>query len=280
MFQATEGPRIASPRGMGKVLFAAFFSLGLVWKASAQADAGSPSPNPPDNQQTQPTNARSVSWREIIPNIADDQKQIWTFPARLTHDHYWIPTLAVLAITAGLVAADPWTDKPFVTTRAFHGFNAVFNATAASAGIAAMPATLYAVGFLRKDSYATNTALLAGEAVADSEIVATALKTATRRSRPEYIPESGNLADTWFESPGGVGLGHGAFPSGHTIAAFSVATVMARRYGKTHRWVPYVAYGLAATIGLSRVTTLAHFPSDVFVGAALGYSISRFAVLR
>jgi hypothetical protein len=27
------------------------------------------------------------------------------------------------------------------------------------------------------------------------------------------------------------------------------------------------------------VTTLAHFPSDVFLGAALGYSIARYDVL-
>jgi hypothetical protein len=52
------------------------------------------------------------------------------FPLILTHDHHWIPALAVLAVTAGLVAADPWTDKPFTTTTAFHGFNSVFNSTA------------------------------------------------------------------------------------------------------------------------------------------------------
>jgi len=28
------------------------------------------------------------------------------------------------------------------------------------------------------------------------------------------------------------------------------------------------------------VTTSAHFPSDVFLGAALGYTIARFEVLR
>jgi membrane-associated phospholipid phosphatase len=198
----------------------------------------------------------------------------------LTHDHNWIPALAIVAVTAGLVAVDPWTDKPFGTTTAFHGFNSVFSSTATSAGIAIMPVSLYAVGLWKKDSYAAHTALLAGEAVADSEIVATAFKTATRRERPQYFPTSGNFADSWFEGPGGVGLGHGGFPSGHAIAAFSVATVMSRRYGKTHRWVPVVAYGLAATVGFSRVTTLAHFPSDVFLGAALGYSVSRFAVLR
>lgn len=266
---------------MTRVLGVVFLSLGLAWSAQAQ-DTNNP-PNPPNlpaGQQAPLANDRSVSWPQIVPNILDDQKQVWTFPAYLTHDHYWIPALAVVAVTAGLVATDRFTEKPFTTTTEFHGFNSVFNATAASAEIAAVPVGLYTFGLLRKDSYAAHTALLAGEALADSEIVVTALKTATRRSRPEYISSNGNLADTWFEAPGGVGVGHGSFPSGHTIAAFSVATVMARRYGKAHRWVPYVAYGLAATIGFSRMSTLAHFPSDVFLGAALGYSVSRFAVLR
>ena len=45
-------------------------------------------------------------------------------------------------------------------------------------------------------------------------------------------------------------------------------------------WAPYAAYGLAGVIGFSRISLLSHFPSDVFMGAALGYSISRFVVLR
>jgi membrane-associated phospholipid phosphatase len=55
--------------------------------------------------------------------------------------------------------------------------------------------------------------------------------------------------------------------------------VIARRYGN-HRWVPYAAYGAAALVGFSRLTLSAHFLSDVFLGGALGYSISHFAVLR
>jgi membrane-associated phospholipid phosphatase len=74
-------------------------------------------------------------------------------------------------------------------------------------------------------------------------------------------------------------VSRGSFPSGHSIAAFSVATVFARRY-PTHRWLPYVAYGLAATVGFSRVSLSAHFPSDVFLGAALGVAVSRFTVLN
>jgi membrane-associated phospholipid phosphatase len=116
--------------------------------------------------------------------------------------------------------------------------------------------------------------MLAGEAVADVELLSVVLKNATGRARPSEIPPGGNYGDSWFES-----RKHGSFPSGHTIAAFSVATIIARRYGN-HRWVPYAAYGLAAAIGFSRLTLSAHFPSDVFVGGALGYSVSRFTVLR
>ncbi|HEX5228675.1 MAG TPA: phosphatase PAP2 family protein [Bryobacteraceae bacterium] len=225
-------------------------------------------------------NDRSVSLREMIPNVVDDQRRIWTFPAHITHHHNWIPVVAVLGVTASLVATDGLTGKPFATTDTFHGFNSVFNSSATTAGILAAPAALYTVGLLRHDSYASHTALLAAEALADSEVVVTALKTATRRERPEYFSKTGNFSDSFFENPGGYGLGHGGFPSGHAIAAFSVATVVSRRYGKTHRWVPYAAYGVATAIGFSRVTSLAHFPSDVFFGAALGYSVGRFAVLR
>jgi membrane-associated phospholipid phosphatase len=63
------------------------------------------------------------------------------------------------------------------------------------------------------------------------------------------------------------------------MMAFSVAGVFAQRY-KRHKWVPYVAYSLATAISFSRVTTGAHFASDTFVGAALGFSISHFDVLR
>ncbi|MGA2716124.1 MAG: phosphatase PAP2 family protein [Bryobacteraceae bacterium] len=124
-----------------------------------------------------------------------------------------------------------------------------------------------------------NTALLAAEAVGDSEILATVLKDATKRIRPAAIGTGQNYSDTWFDSSGSFLRGHGSFPSGHAIAAFSVATVVARRY-RNRKWVPYVAYGLAGTVAFSRLTLSAHFVSDVFVGGALGYSISRFAVLR
>ena len=52
------------------------------------------------------------------------------------------------------------------------------------------------------------------------------------------------------------------------------------RWQRQHRWAPYVAYALAGVIGFSLVATDAHFPPDVFIGAALGYVIARYNVVR
>jgi membrane-associated phospholipid phosphatase len=222
---------------------------------------------------------RDVSWVKLIPNLASDQKQIWTFPVALAHGKHWVPTLAVLGVTAALLALDPHEGAYFRRSTAFGGFNRVFSGNNTSLGIILPPASLYLTGLVRRDSKMKSTALFAGEALAGAEIVATAFKDADRRLRPASVPTNGNFWDTWFDDNTRLLRSNGSFPSGHTIGAFSVATVIARRYGN-HRWVPYVAYGGAALIGFSRLSLSAHFASDVFMGGALGYSIARFAVLR
>ena len=241
---------------------------------NAPHQAPTPSPVP---SQPSPAVDRPVSWKLLLPNLISDQERLWSFPARLVHS--WIPTAAVLGTTAGLVALDPTEASYFRHTPTFHGFNNIFAGNATVIGTIAAPVSLYAIGLIRKDSKMERTALLAGEAVADAEIVTTVLKDATKRVRPAGFPAQGNLNDSWFESSGSLLRGNGSFPSGHTIAAFSVATVIARRYGN-HRWVPYAAYGMAALVGFSRLSLSAHFMSDVLMGGALGYSISRFTVLR
>ncbi|MGH9436455.1 MAG: phosphatase PAP2 family protein [Terriglobia bacterium] len=222
---------------------------------------------------------RAVSWKSIVPNILCDQKNIWLFPARLGEDRNWVPALSVAGATAGLITADPGEARYFHQTSAFRGFNGIFTSNATVIGTILAPASLYAAGLVRKDSKMQQTALLAGEAVADAEIVTTVLKDIDRRARPATFTPHQNYWDSWFESGGSPLRGDGSFPSGHTIAAFAIATVIAHRY-RTHRWVPYVCYGMAALVGFSRLSLSAHFASDVFVGGALGYSISRFAVLR
>jgi len=246
---------------------------GSPTSAAPQAPAPSPVPQP------LPTVDRPVSWKLLFPNIVSDQEGIWTFPARLAQGQSWIPTAAVLGTTAGLLALDPTEASYFRRTTSYHGFDNIFTGNATVIGTIAAPLSLYAIGLIRRDSKMQRTALLAGEAVADAEILTTVLKDGTKRVRPAAIPPHCNFSDSWFESSGSFLRGNGSFPSGHTIAAFSIATVVARRYGN-HRWVPYAAFGMAALVGFSRLSLSAHFLSDVFIGGALGYSISRFTVLR
>jgi membrane-associated phospholipid phosphatase len=182
-------------------------------------------------------------------------------------------------VTAGLIAADAHDTPYFRRTQRFEGFNDVFSGRNTSLGMAIVPAAFLVVGHFRHDSYAEHTALLAGEAYADSAIVDIVMKASTRRLRPSDIAPTGNFSDTFFRSTKAFSGTSTSFPSGHAAAAFSIATVFAHRY-RQHRWVPWVAYGVAGAISFSRLTTQAHFPSDVFLGAALGFTISEFAVLR
>jgi membrane-associated phospholipid phosphatase len=167
----------------------------------------------------------------------------------------------------------------FRQTTDFHGVNRVFSTTGTGAAIAVVPAVFYGVSLLRHDSYDQGSALFAGEAVADDAILMVVVKAITRRARPTEFPVTGPYNDSFFRSNASF-FGKGtSFPSGHALMAFSVATVFARRY-REHRWVPYLAYAAASAIAFSRVTTGAHFPSDVFVGSALGFVIARYDVLH
>src|SRR5262245_52451321 len=88
-------------------------------------------------------------------------------------------------------------------------------------------------------------------------------------------PPNGDFSSTLFKGGPGVLVNRGSFLSGHTTGAFALATVLAERYAQ-HRWVPFTAYGLAGLVAFSRVSNQNHFPSDVFAGAVIGYSISHF----
>ena len=93
-----------------------------------------------------------------------------------------------------------------------------------------------------------------------------ALKFSTGRVRPKSAQDSGEWNGPNFDDV--------SFPSGHTSSAFAIATVLASEY-KNNPWVPPVAYGLATLTGLSRLNDNKHWASDVFLGGALGYFISK-----
>ena len=223
---------------------------------------------------------RQVSWRSLPKDFVHDQKAIWLlFPAQLAKGHHWLPTLAIAGGTAGLIVADSHAMPYFRThARNLDDVNDTFDAPITTAEVIGLPASLLVAGYIRHDSYQVATALLAGEAYADSAVVDLAVKAISRRKRPVDVRPGAPFNDTFF-SGGKSPFKGSSFPSGHAAGAFAVATVVATRY-HTHRWVPWAVYGLAAAVSLSRITTSAHFPSDVFLGAALGYTVTRYQVLR
>jgi membrane-associated phospholipid phosphatase len=222
---------------------------------------------------------REVSWRSLPKDFLQDQKGIWLFPTQLAKGRHWFPTLAIVGGTAGLIVADPHAMPYFRShARNLDDLNDVFGAPITSAEVIILPVSLMIAGYARHDSYQVGTALLAGEAYADSAVVDLVVKAITRRQRPSDVPAGGSFNDTFF-SGGKSPFKGSAFPSGHAAGVFAVATVVASRYHH-HRWVPWALYGFATAVSFSRVTTSAHFPSDVFLGAALGYTITRYQVLR
>jgi membrane-associated phospholipid phosphatase len=204
---------------------------------------------------------------------------MWLFPLKVAKGHYWLPTALVTGATAALIATDPQTMSYFRQTDAFQDSDHALGSSVSGGVIAAIPATFYVVSLLRKDSYGQATSLLAGEAVVDDAILMVVTKAITRRLRPTDIAVNGDYSDTFFKSHSGPLGKASSFPSGHAMMSFSIVTIFAHRY-RQHRWVPYVAYGVATAISFSRITTGAHFPSDVLFGAATGFAIARFDVLH
>ena len=97
--------------------------------ACAHVRSAGPSPRPASCRSAARP-GRSVSWTKLVPNVLSDQKQIWTFPTKLGKRKYWIPAVAVVGVTAGLVALDPKTAGYFRRSSSFDGFNRAFSGRA------------------------------------------------------------------------------------------------------------------------------------------------------
>lgn len=79
--------------------------------------------------------------------------------------------------------------------------------------------------------------------------------------------------DRQFPGPNSTGRfwgGGRSFPSGHSATSFAFAEAVAHRYPHK-RWLKWGAYALATGVSLSRYPPKKHFPSDILIGATLGY---------
>ena len=120
-------------------------------------------------------------------------------------------------------------------------------------------ALAYGVGCGEHHSYLRDTGFKALAAMAAAGTMDLGLKLAFDRQFP-YTPNS--TGKFWG--------GGRAFPSGHSATSFAFAAVVAHRYPQ-RKWIKWGAYALASGVALSRYPAKKHFPSDILMGATLGY---------
>lgn len=142
---------------------------------------------------------------------------------------------------------------------------------------------LGAYGYIFKHEKIRTTTLLATQSYITSGAISGIVKFLTGRERPYHIDPNAVATPTFHgpfyrapKEPNGKRLNN-SFPSGHTTAAFSAATVYALEY-KDRPLIPIVAYSAASLIGLSRLVENKHWATDVLTGAALGYLTGRLVV--
>jgi hypothetical protein len=122
---------------------------------------------------------------------------------------------------------------------------------------------LYFLGLLSHNDHERETGFLSGEAAVNSLVAVEALKYATGRLRPFQDSGLGEFRK-----------GGASFPSEHSAAAWSIAGIVAHEY--PNPFMKFLSYGAATLVSASRVTAKQHFPSDVLIGAAIGYLTSEY----
>jgi membrane-associated phospholipid phosphatase len=129
-------------------------------------------------------------------------------------------------------------------------------------------------GWLTNSPREKETFLMVTEALATSATWTGLLKVGSGRERP-YQREA---KESDWTGPLGIfsneanrrGKQFMSFPSGHSSAIWSIATILTHQYPKYYV-VPFLSYSIASAVAYSRMVVDAHWPSDVVVGSALGY---------
>ena len=123
-----------------------------------------------------------------------------------------------------------------------------------------IPTVMGIYALLKKDQPLLKDAVYIGTTVIEAVGVTYGLKYAFDRERP-YVKYPDKIHPIEPEdSP--------SFPSGHTAAAFSLATSLSITYPKWYVIAPSAVW--ACGVGMARMNQGVHYPSDVLAGAAIG----------
>lgn len=131
----------------------------------------------------------------------------------------------------------------------------------------------YGVGVLAHNRTVADIGLHATGAIGVASVVGVVLKDALGRARPYAVADS-DAYDLSFGRGLRSGSAYQSLPSGHTIAAFALASVVSSearvRWPHAARLVTPAAYGTATLVALSRIYNNDHWASDVVLGAGIG----------
>lgn len=263
-------------RGLGICISAAAVVGLLAGIAAAEENSGVVSEVSSDvpaiNQvisSTQPDRINS----DYVKGYFTDTGKILVSPANWDRSD-WLKAALVIGATTGLYFAD--ADIRNFTQRNQSSIGAKGAAAGNTLGnpfyILPPLGLFYLYGHLNDDQKARRTSLLAAESLAISGVFTGALKIATQRPRPF----TGETAASW-NGPS-LKIGDPSFPSTHTTAAFSIASVFAEEYD-TNPYVAPIVYSLASLTAFARVYDNKHWATDVFFGGVIGYFVGK-AVVR
>ena len=206
-------------------------------------------------------------------HVAQDEVGIVTAPFHLSASSLlWIAPFGVATGVAidkdaeaiRALGVDPSREKQF---RRVSDIGGIYGPSAAVLGG-------YVAGSVTHNDRLRETAVLAGEAMVDSIILNKGLQYAINRQDPMQGDGTGRF---WPHGPKTWPDGQ-SMPSDHSILAWSFAHVVASQYDGIATQL--LVYSLATTVSASRVIARQHFPSDVLVGAGLGYAIGGYVVRR
>ncbi len=125
-----------------------------------------------------------------------------------------------------------------------------------------LPTAMGIYALIKKDEPLLKDAIYIGTSVIEAVGITYAGKYLVQRDRP-FVKYPDKVRP--IDPPGGDSY---SFPSGHTAAAFSLATSLSIKYPKWYVIAPSAVW--ACGVGFARMNQGVHYPSDVLAGAAIG----------
>ncbi len=185
---------------------------------------------------------------------------------------HWLEIGLIAGALGGSFAFDHLTHEELsVEPRGRSNVSRVANHFAEPLYVGPVLGGLYGLGYLTDEPALSRTAWHALVGLAATTVVEGGLKIAVGRQRPN----AGSDTDEFH--PGSFDNAWQSYPSGHTSAAFSLATTFAEE--SDDPLVSVLSYGGAGIVGWARIRDDRHWLSDVVAGAVVG-TVTTHMTLR